>query len=399
MNSFSSGQRGQRARTDPLSVFLLARSLTTGGAEQQLVALAKSLSARGHRVSIGVFYAGGPLECGLEGSGVEIVDLAKSGRWDVVPFMLRTAAALRRRNPDLVYSFLGGGNLVAAVARRCVPRAKLVWSVRNSEFDISVDHWVARVGHRLEGALAEVPDAIIANSSAGRDFAVSRGFPAERITVVPNGIDTDRFRPDAALRAEVRSKLGLSEDAIAIGVLGRLNATKDHASFLRAAKVVSGAVTRARFLCAGSGPELERLQQLARELGIAERVIFTGELDGAAALNAFDIACSPSLTEGFSNAIAEAMSCGLPCIVTDVGDSAAIVGDCGTVVPPGSPEALAAAIRAEIANPDGHDPAESRRRIVDNFSIGTMVDRTLDVFRSVLSPTRASPHSAAPPIP
>jgi glycosyltransferase involved in cell wall biosynthesis len=190
------------------------------------------------------------------------------------------------------------------------------------------------------------------------------------------------------LRAEQRRKLGLADDEIAVGVLARLNSTKGYPAFLRAAAEVARTEHRARFLCVGSGPELDALRDLAAELRITHRVIFTGELDAAAALNAFDIACSPSLTEGFSNAIAEAMSCGLPCIVTDVGDSAAIVGDAGTVVPPGSPEALAAAIQAQIANLDKHDPASSRRRIVDNFSVGTMVERTLEVFRSVLRAER-----------
>ena len=386
MNSFSSGQEEQRAsvRTDPLSVFLLTRSLTTGGAEQQLVELARGLSGRGHHVSVGVFYAGGPLERGLEGAGIEIVDLRKSGRWDLLPFMLRTAAALRRRKPDLVYSFLGGGNLVAAAVRRSVPGAKLVWSVRNSEFDMSVDHWVARAGHKVEAALARVPDAIIANSSAGRDFAVSRGFPEDRITVVPNGIDTDRFRRDPKLRAEQRGKLGLGDDEIAVGVLGRLNATKDHATFLRAAATVLQKQPDSRFLCVGSGPELGSLQRLAAELGIADRVLFPGELDPGAALNAFDIACSPSITEGFSNAIAEAMACGLPCVVTDVGDSAAIAGDAGTVVPPSSPAAFADAVQRQIERLPAHDPSVPRARIVDSFSLAAMVDRTLGVFRSLV---------------
>ena len=385
MNSFSSERKeqGAPAPADPLSVFLLTRSLTTGGAEQQLVALARGLCEGGHQVSIGVFYGGGPLERGLESAGMEIVDLGKSGRWDVVPFLLRTAAALRLRKPDVLYSFLGGANLVASAVRRSVPRTKLVWSVRNSEFDMSVDHWVARAGHRLEAALAHAPDAIIANSSAGRDFAVSRGFPAGRITIVPNGIDTDRFRPDPGLRAEQRGKLGLSEDEIAIGVLGRLNATKDHASFLRAAAAVHARQPNCRFLCVGSGPELERLQRLAVDLGIADRVLFPGELDPAAALNAFDIACSSSITEGFSNALAEAMACGLPCAATDVGDSAMIVGDSGMVVPPASPADLAGAVERQIERLPAHDPAVPRARIVDNFSLAAMVDRTVEVFRSL----------------
>lgn len=137
----------------------------------------------------------------------------------------------------------------------------------------------------------------------------------------------------------------------------------------------------ARFLCVGSGPDLDALQPLAKALGIADRVQFTGELDAGAALNAFDIACSPSVTEGFSNAIAEAMACGLPCVVTDVGDSALIVGDCGIVVPPSSPTILAQAIDKAIRGLDEFDRKKPRQRILEGFSIDRMVDRTIEVFR------------------
>jgi glycosyltransferase involved in cell wall biosynthesis len=259
-----------------------------------------------------------------------------------------------------------------------------VWSVRNSAFDPSVDHWAARMAHRAEDWLARSPAAIIANSSAGREFAAGRGFPEDRIRVVPNGIDTERFRPDPRVRAELRRSLGLGDDEIAVGVLARLNATKGYPTFIRAAASAARTLPKLRFLCVGGGGELPALQLLAGQMGVADQVTFAGELDANAALNAFDVACSPSVTEGFSNAIAEAMACGLPCVVTDVGDSAAIVGEHGIVVPPESPDALATAIVTAARALPNHDPAAARRRIVENYSVDAMVERTLDVFRSVL---------------
>jgi glycosyltransferase involved in cell wall biosynthesis len=368
---------------EPLSILLLARSLETGGAERQLVELALGLKKRGHEVRVALFYGGGALEGALRTAGVEILDLRKSGRWDFAGFLVRTVRVFRRLKPNVIYSFLGGGNIVGGLVRPFAGRTKLVWSVLNSAYDLSVDHWLARVGHVLETALARTPDAIIANSSAGRAFAVQRGFPAKKVAVVPNGIDTERFRPDSALRREQRRKLGLGDDEIAIGVLARLNATKDYPTFLRAAAEIAPRTPRARFLCVGSGSDLDTLQRLASGLGISDRVQFTGELDAAMALNAFDIACSTSVTEGFSNAIAEAMACGLPCIVTDVGDSALIVGDCGVVVPPSSPGLLAQAIEQVLRRLDDHDPSKPRQRIADEFSLDKMVDRTIEVFRQL----------------
>ena len=375
---------GRREPPDgQLSILLLTRSLDVGGAQQQLVELAIGLRERGHLVKVAVFYGGAPLVKTVESAGVPVVDLHKSGRWDVARFLGRAISLVRRLHPDVIYSILGDANIVAALVKPFAPRAALVWSVRNSAFDKSVNHWLSKAGFKGEAALSRSPDAIIANSSAGRDFAISRGFPADKMKVIPNGIDTDRFRPDALLRRQQREELGLRDDEIAVGVLARLNSTKDYPTFLRAAARVAEAIPNAKFLCVGGGPELERLQQLVRELGIWERVIFAGEIDAPSALNAFDIACSPSATEGFSNAIAEAMACGLPCVVTDVGDSAAIVGDTGTVVSAGSPDALAEAILATAAALDRHDPARSRGRILESFSPAAMVDRTIAVFREV----------------
>lgn len=368
----------------PLSIVLLARSLDVGGTERQLVELAKGLRGRGHNVRVALFYGGGVLARELDSIGIEILELGKSGRWDLFAFLTRTVAALRRAHPDVIYSFLGGANVVAALVKPFLPESTLIWSIRNSSRDPSIDNFAARLGHRAEAALARVPDKIIANSVAGRAFSIGRGFPADRIVVVPNGIDTDRFRANPASRSDQRRKLGLGDSDILVGVLGRLNSTKDYPTFLRAAAAVAGTNANARFACVGGGPELPRLQQLAKELGIADRVFFAGEMDSADALNSFDVACSPSVTEGFSNAIAEAMSCGLPCVVTDAGDSAAIVGTMGSVVPVSSPGELALAIESQIESLPSHNPAAARTSIVGRFSIDAMLDRTLDVFREVL---------------
>jgi glycosyltransferase involved in cell wall biosynthesis len=381
-----------------LSVFLLTRALDVGGAQRQLVVLAKALHDRGHSVQVGVFYGGGALAAELEGSGIEIVDLRKRGRWDLLPVVRQLVRELRRRRPDVIYTFLGGANLIAAIAKPFVRKSRLIWSIRASNMDLANYDWAHRLAYKVERSLSPVADRIIANSSAGAAFAVRNGFPAEKIAVVPNGIDTDRFRPDADLRAAQRRKFGLADDEIAIGVLARLDPMKGHAVFLQAASRVAPVRPKVRFLCVGEGSEMARFEQMARELGIAALVSFHGEQEPVATLNAFDIACSCSVWgEGFSNAIAEAMACGLPCVVTDAGDSAAIVGGTGTIVPVGSPEALANAIEAEIRGLPTHDSQLPRARILENFSISAMVDGTLEVFRSAEAAPSGGKVSAVAP--
>jgi glycosyltransferase involved in cell wall biosynthesis len=356
-----------------------------GGAERQLVELARGMQRRGHRVTVAAFYKRGPLLAELEEARVTVVDLDKHGRWDVAGFLLRTRKAIAAARPDLVYSVLGGANIVAAAATRGMRSTELVWSIRASRVDLSKYDWLHKASYRIERLLSNAPDLIIANSAAGRDFAARQGFPRSKIQVVHNGIDVGRFRPDFRLRKAQRSKWRLATSQTAVGVLGRLDPMKDQANFLRAAAIALQEVPNLHFLCVGDGPDRGTLEALAASLGIAKQVTFTGIADSAVALNALDIACSSSSTEGFPNAIAEAMACGLPCIVTDVGDSAMIAGDFGTVVPPRDPAALGAAIIACAAELHAHSAAEPRRRIVDNFGVDSMVDRTIALLRPLAS--------------
>ncbi|HEX9964284.1 MAG TPA: glycosyltransferase [Allosphingosinicella sp.] len=366
------------------SIFLLGRSLGIGGAERQMVQLAIGLQTRGYRVVVGLFYVGGVLDSELTRRGIPIVDLGKRSRWDVAAFLARLVKALRKARPDVVYSFLGTANTVAALVRPLAPRFRLLWSIRASNMDLDHYDWASRLGYRIECALSGSPDLTISNSHAGLEFAAAHGFPRDRIVVVPNGIDTGRFRPDEALRREARAGWGLGDEEVAIGVLARLDPMKDHKTFLRAAALVAARRPDVRFLCIGAGPEDYRreLEALAEAAGIAGRVLWPGPAaDPVPALNGLDIACSSSSEgEGFSNSVAEAMACGRPCVVTDVGDAALVVGDTGFVVPPKDGEALAGALIRALERLGGDSGARARARVADEFSADRMVERTIERF-------------------
>lgn len=365
--------------SNDISILLLVRSLEAGGAERQLVELARGLQNRGQKVTVAVFYKKGPLLHELEKADVPLIDLQKGGRWDLAGFLLRTARAIRKTRPAVIYSFLGGANIVASAVRWFAPQAKLVWSIRASNMDLQRYDWLHGVAYWIERRLSRTADLIISNSHAGRDFAVEHGFPEGRIHIVPNGIDTDRVRPDADLRQRQRAAWGLNEEHIAVGVLARLDPMKGHGAFLEAATLLAERRPDMRFFVIGGGPEEDRLKRHAARLGLGRTMHFTGPSNAPeAALNALDICCSPSeFGEGFSNSIAEAMACGVPCVVTDVGDSARIVGDTGEVVPPYDSQLLGEAIlRLSARLADGRK-MRARERAADHFSVGAMVERTL----------------------
>lgn len=364
-------------------VFFLARSLNCGGAERQLVLLAAGLAQRGHLVVVAVFYDGGAFAAELEAAGVRLIVLEKIGRWDVLLFLIRLARSLRKEHPAILHSYLTVPNVLSALLKPLLPGTQIIWGLRASNMDLSRYDWLSRLTNLLECKLSRFADCIIANSCAGKRHAVENGFSEDKIVVIPNGIDTKYFRFDLEGRRQVRAAWGLGGDEILIGLAARLDPMKDHLTFLEAASCIARERQDVRFVCVGDGPAayIEALKQQAEALGLNNRLIWAGARDDMPAVySALDIACSSScFGEGFSNMIAEAMACGVPCIVTEVGDSAFIVGDAGRVVTPGDHSALAAAIERLIKLlPEERRVLGDacRARVVSEFGIDRLVNRT-----------------------
>ncbi len=364
-------------------VVLFIRSLDVGGAERQLVALAKGLHSRGVPLRVLTFYPGGALLPELLAAGVPVEDLGKRSRWDVVPFLWRLYRRLRALRPKVLYSWLTTANTLAAVVGRMARVPRILWGVRASNMDFHRYDWFTRVEFLLTCLTARFADQIVCNSEAGKAFHIARGYPEGKITVIENGIDTERFRFDPEGRAHLRREWGIHENEFLIGLIARLDPMKDHETFLRAAALLAKERGDVRFICVGDGPVFyrARLQALAAELGIQDRVLWAGaRQDLPVVYSAIDLASSSSYGEGFSNAIAEAMSCERPCVATNAGDSARIIGDTGSVVQPRDPAALARAWHEMLALPrEGRLclGERARKRIVQAFSLERMVENIL----------------------
>jgi len=217
-------------------------------------------------------------------------------------------------------------------------------------------------------------------------------YSAEKMFVIPNGIETERFRPDPKARQRIRLEWGVAEHEKVIGLVGRLDPQKDHPVFLEAAASLVNKRKDTLFVCAGGGPyEYQtRLQTLAKNLGLGERLLWLGiREDMPAVYNALDIAVSSSsYGEGLSNAIGEAMACGVPCAVTDIGDSAWVVGDTGEVVPAKDPVALRNAIE-RLLDQKSYNPAQIRLRIVEQLSVERLVVSTERVLLTLTCGSRS----------
>lgn len=364
-------------------IVLLARDLDYGGAQRQLIALAQGLRASGSDVHVVIFYSGGAFDGELGVYGIHVHILKKSGRWDAINFLIRLANCLRELQPNVVYSFLDIPNIVAVALKPIIRDAMIVWGVRASNMDLSRYNWLSRMAYALECRLANFADCIIANSHAGKLHAISNGFPDDKMLVVPNGIDIGYFQSEPARRQLVRAEWHVAENDVLVGLVGRLDPMKDHQTFLCAASHIARAVPNVRFVCVGSGPGeyASMLKQRSADLGLREQLLWVEARDDMPAIySALDVAVSSSaFGEGFSNTIAEAMACGVPCVVTDVGDSALIVGDVGKVVVARDPDALATAIKhmVDLSVAERRTLGEaSRARVISEFGIDKLVQRT-----------------------
>ncbi len=378
-----------------MKVLLFVRDLGVGGSQRQLGVLAAGLAQRGHGVAVVVLYAGGALEASLADSGARLISIEKTSRWDVVAPLARLRRLFVSERPDLVYAFLPTQTTLAALLLPSRLETKLVFGLRAGGMQLDRYDALNALSYRTEAWLSRRADLIIANARAVRVDATARGLPVARIAVVPNGIDTDAMRPDAtAGRAQRRAwahSWGLADDAFVIGCVARLDPMKDHTNFLHAAARFAKEHPQARFVCAGDGPAGYRgeLAALANSLGLVDRLVWAGEIgDVRAAYNAFDIATLPSaFGEGFPNVVGEAMACGVPVVATDVGDTGAIVGAHGEVVPPARPDLLCAGwarLRRRLADdPDLRTAA--RNSIVANYGLDGMVRRTEAVLSQLVA--------------
>jgi glycosyltransferase involved in cell wall biosynthesis len=356
------------------SILFLIPSLAAGGAERQLIGLAAGLDRAGWRVRVLTFYGGGAFSGELLERGVAVESLDRRGLLDLPGFAWRLIRSVRRDRPDILHPYLLAPNIASILLKPFVPRAQVVWGVRASNMNLG--HYGRRSSliFALSCRLARFADLIICNSTSGLEHHAERGYPRRRMVVIPNGIDLEAFAPDPAARRAIRAGWGVADSDRLVGLVGRLDPMKDHPTFLRAAAMVAAERPDVRFVCVGHGPAAagEALERLTAELGVTDRITWAGgRSDLAAVHNAFDLTVSSSAWgEGFPNVVAEAMASGIACVVTDVGDSAAVVGDTGWVVPAGRPGDMATAIMSALADPEdlARRGVLARERVVREFS-------------------------------
>ena len=369
--------------------------LEGGGAEMMLYHLATHLNPQQFRVTVVSLIEPGTLGEKFQAAGVTVHSIGmKRGGLPTLPMFWRLVTLLRQLQPDLLQGWMYHGNLAAQMARLFLFRGTIpvVWSIHYSISCLATDKPITRSLIQWGRNLSSFPARIMFVSKLSQQQHVELGYRAEKCVTIPNGFNVDDFRPNLAAREQMRNELGLGMDAIAIGSFARYNPMKDHPNLLRAAAELHQHHPDVHFILAGEDVDRQNqtLVDLITELNITDRVHLLGERKDVSTLMAgLDIVTSASAYgEAFPMIIGEAMACGVPCVVTDVGDSAWIVGDTGHVVPPQDPQALAAAWRQAIEL----DPAQrhslslaARGRIVDKFSLAAIVPQYESLYQSLVA--------------
>ncbi|HEY0687126.1 MAG TPA: glycosyltransferase [Steroidobacter sp.] len=373
------------------SILHVITGLEVGGAETVLAHVARASMESGQRILVAAIRGGGGIDDRLRAAGVPLVYVQRgSAPADSRVGFLQLLRECARFSPDVIVGWMYHGVVLAEVVGRSLGRSvPVVWNFRCTIDDSPNWPLPTRAIIRMLGYWSGRARKLIYNSEAGRQQHEQYGYACPRSIVIGNGVDTNRFAPDPQTRALLRAELGIGRDTVVFGHVARFHRMKAHPLLLEAAELANFSrevciVMAGKDVDASNAALAEHVERLKRKC----RVVLLGpRSDVHRLMNAFDVLClTSSGGEGFPNVLAEAMSSGVPCISTDVGDAARIIGTTGSVVPPDDPRAFAVALEraASWSSEERHARASAARTlVVEKFSLQQMISAYDELFTCV----------------
>jgi glycosyltransferase involved in cell wall biosynthesis len=369
-------------------------SLDTGGAELLLARLLERLSPDEVEAYVVCLKAWGPVADRIVSSGVPVraLDMRKQPR---PADLAKLRRAVHETKPDVVQTWMLHANVLGGLSTMLTRssangRVPVVWGVHISVLDPAVHGRSAAVTQRVERTLSRrLPARIVACSQSAYDTLTQLRYPPRKLELIPNGFDLEGFGPDPAVGREVRSELGIPDDALVVGHVARFHPMKDHRTLLAAAERVLASQGAAHFVLCGAGVTPDNPQLAAWSASLDdERVHMLGERDDVDRLyRTFDVMASSSVSgEALPLVIGEAMACAVPVAATRCGDAAQLIGDTGRVVEVRDPEALAGVVLELLDMPAAQRRElgqAARRRIGNRYDLDEMVARYVEVWRAV----------------
>lgn len=360
--------------------------LNEGGAEAVLYRLCVH-DTENHHVVVSLMDEGkyGPL---LQAAGVEVHCLGMPRGRLTASGLMRLWRLLRQKRPDVVQTWMYHADLVGGAVARLAGVQAVCWGIRNTTLPPGTSARGTILVARLCARLSRwVPRAIVSCSHEAVRVHRALGYAARKFVVIPNGYDLARFAPDAAARQRLRAQWNVADETLLIGMVARFDPQKDHATLVAALARLARAGTPFCCVLAGTGIDdgNRNLRKGIDDAGLGQAIRLLGRRDDVpAVMNALDVHVLSSCGEAFPNVLAEALACGTPCVTTDVGDAALIVGNTGWVVPARDPDALAGAlVEASAARRDVVAWVERQRAARAHVALHFDIERMVQSYREL----------------
>lgn len=374
-----------------IKLCFIITGLSTGGAETMLFKLLQRLDLSRFTAEVISLTTMGEFGPRIEALGMPVTALGMRPGSPEAGAFVKLVKHLRQSKPDIVHTWMYHADLFGGIAARLARVNALAWCVRYS--NLAPEHnkrATLMVVKACSWLSRHVPRRIVTCSEVARQVHIASGYRADKMVVIPNGFDLVRFFPDATARGALRQELGLLPETPIVGVVARDDPLKNHMGFIKAAAAVHAVLPDCHFVLAGQGIDSSHMGldlAIAQE-GLKEHVHLLGRRDDVPMLMAaFDVLASPSNGEAFPNVLGEAMACAVPCVVTDVGDSAEIVGPTGRVVAAGDMNGMAEALLAILNMPaEERDAlgAMARARVQERYELGDVIRRYENFYNELL---------------
>lgn len=374
-----------------IRVLHVITGLTTGGAETALYNVlhgglvdlfeSKVISLRNE----------GTMGAKLGALGVPVAALEMHGALPSLANLRKLCREVRAFQPDLIQGWMYHGNLAASIAATLAPgNPWLVWNIRHSLYGLTFEKLMTRQVIRANRLFSSRPDVILYNSNLSREQHEAFGVKSELAQVIPNGFNLERLWPSEDAGRVARETLGISANSRIVGHVARFHPMKNHDGFVRAAVLVGAELEDVHFVLSGRDvvPDNDAVTGLVPD-AMRNRFHWLGDREDIPDLmRAMDILClSSSWGEAFPNVLGEAMTTGVPCVATDVGDSATIIGDTGFVVPPRNEKALVRALMVLLEMPASDRRVlgiAARDRMKERYSLKTVVQEYAAVYEGLV---------------
>lgn len=367
-----------------MRILLLSTSMGMGGADQQLLSAAETLRERGWDARILSLTTLGPMGLQARTRGIPTDSLEMPRGVPDPRGMLRLARLIRSWRPQILHSHMVHANLMARLLRPLVPVPVLISTIHS----IQAGGRLRLLGYRWTDRLADC--TTIVSEAAAERYVTAGAVSPDRLRVIPNGVDTARFRPLPEARAGMRRELGLSAAFTWLAV-GRFELAKDYPNMLAAFAAVVARRPDSVLLLVGRGSLQSQAEELVESLGLREQVRFLGvRRDVPELMSAADGYVLSSAWEGMPVVLLEAGAAGLPIVATAVGGNGEVVreGETGFVVPPRDSAALAAAMLRLAALPSEQRRAlgdRGREHIETRYALPRIIDLWEEMYRDLLA--------------